>query len=218
MALVRRLLLIAISVQAFPQGPNGGCAEESELEQSTDVSLLQLNGVLKAIESVLDFPTDADGHPIHTPNGPRVAHMSHLPVQAAIPDQSASALLATRDESHEAVASVDENKDDPHLHTDPHADPAAPPPDPHAETPHTDAPVPGEAPQDAPTHSPGDPHHVLPGYENAHPADLSKEKYEYLDGLAAFAIGPGMFFLGLLAITTFGLFFYAYKNDPRVFC
>jgi hypothetical protein len=58
---------------------------------------------------------------------------------------------------------------------------------------------------------------VKEGYENAHPAELTKEKYIYLNTLAAFAIGPGIFFLGVLAVATLGLFVYAYKNDPRVF-
>ena len=39
-------------------------------------------GALQAIESALEPPAvDKDGHLIHTPNGPRVAHVSHLPVQ-----------------------------------------------------------------------------------------------------------------------------------------
>jgi len=73
--------------------------------------------------------------------------------------------------------------------------------------------------QESPTTPPPtfDEHRVKEGYENAHPAELTKEKYAYLNGLAAFAIGPGMFFLAALVIATFGLFVYAYKNDPRVF-
>ena len=43
-------------------------------------------GVLKAIESALELPgEEKDGHLIHTPNGPRVAHMSHLPVEEVPP-------------------------------------------------------------------------------------------------------------------------------------
>jgi hypothetical protein len=238
MALFRRLVLIPISVQAFSQGPapTDGCAEQCE-PSTAGVSLLQLNGMLKAIEDALDTAsTDQEGHLIHTPNGPRVAHMSHLPVQDSVPDPSAraqdsapdpSALVAveasSRDGSREASGALDLHADDPHA--DPHAvapaDPhTLPEAEPHREppaAPHSDVPAPaGQEPQSTSAPS-SEPPHLKEGYENAHPADLQKEKYAYLNGLAAFAIGPGMFFLGLLAVTTFGLFFYAYKNDPRIF-
>jgi len=207
---------------------------------------------LQAIESVLELPApDHDGHLIHTPNGPRVAHASHLPVEAAITDTSASALIDTSivghdDDGHEAHG-ADPHADDPHAHTDdphahtddphahaddPHAEPAAPvvpaapvepappAPAPHSEPespaapPHSDAPVAPGPPTQAPYGRDG---RVLPGYESAHPANLAEEKYAYLNGLAAFAIGPGIFFLGLLVVSTFGLFVYQFKNDPRVF-
>lgn len=223
MAVFRRLVLMGISIRAFSQGlaPTDGCAQQCE-PRTQDVSLLQLNGVLKAIESALDLPAaEQDGHLIHTPNGPRVAHMSHLPVQAVIPDQSALVEAAARDESRGVVEAVDLHTEDPHHDADPHAVPAPPPaPPPHAEpppAPHPPEPAePAEPaePHVAPTRAPAD---VKEGYENAHPAELTKEKYAYLNGLAAFAIGPGIFFLGLLVVTTFGLFVYAYKNDPRVF-
>lgn len=227
MALFRRLMLIPISVLAFSQGPapTDGCAEECE-PSTAGVSLLQLNGMLKAIEDALDTAsTDQEGHLIHTPNGPRVAHMSHLPVQASAPDPSALVAVeaSSRDGSRDASGPLDLHTDDPHA--DPHAvapaDPhTLPEADPHRErppAPHSDVPAPaGQEPQSTSAPSSAPPH-VLEGYENAHPADLQKEKYAYLNGLAAFAIGPGIFFLGLLAVTTFGLFFYAYKNDPRVF-
>jgi outer membrane biosynthesis protein TonB len=186
------------------------------------VSLLQLNGVLKAIESALDLPgAEQDGHLIHTPNGPRVAHMSHLPVQAATPDQSALVEAASRADSGDVAGAVDLHTEDPHHDVDPHAVPAPnPEPEPHPEPhpepqpapAHSEDPAPRQEPQATPT-APA----VKEGYENAHPAELTKEKYAYLNGLAAFAIGPGMFFLGVLVVTTFGLFVYAYKNDPRVF-
>jgi len=230
MAVFRRLVLIAISARAFSQGPapSEGCAERCE-PSTPDVSLLQLNGVLKAIESALDLPGEQqDGHLIHTPNGPRVAHMSHLPVEeAATPDQPALVEAATKaDGSRGAAEVVDLHTEDPHA--DPHAVPPAhpDPPAPHEDPPHRDPPPapphsdPAPAPPPAPaTPAPGEPHtaQIKEGYENAHPAELSKEKYAYLNGLAAFAIGPGIFFLALLVVTTFGLFFYAYKNDPRVF-
>merc|ERR1719191_494312 len=111
MALLRRLLLIAISAGAFSHSPaasaSPGCAEQCE-PSTPDVSLLQLNGVLKAIESALDLPGEQqDGHLIHTPNGPRVAHMSHLPVEeAAIPDQPALVEAATKADGSRGAAEV----------------------------------------------------------------------------------------------------------------
>jgi len=210
MATLQRLLLIAISVPACLQGASADSGSAECEPSSADVSLLQLNGALQAIESALEPPAvDKDGHLIHTPNGPRVAHVSHLPVQAAIQQPSTLLEAATRDNAHE-----EQPHDAPHA-DDPHAAPAAPvatpPPTPAGApaAPHSDAPV-------APTQTPAAPR-VLPGYENAHPADIAEEKYQYLNRLAAFAIGPGMFFLALLVVATFGLFVYAYKNDPRVF-
>lgn len=183
--------------------------------------------MLQAIESVLDLP-DQDGHAIHTPAGQRVAHVSHLPAQASIPDApTLVATAVTRDDGHDPhdphevpVPAV------PHA-DDPHADPAPVVPDAHEPAPAPqpapeDAPVPPRTPADAPapvtpTQIPSADRRVKEGFENAHPAMLNEEKYAYLNGLAAFAIGPGIFFLGVLVVGTFGLFIYQFKNDPRVF-
>jgi hypothetical protein len=222
MMVFRRLLLVAISVQASSQGsPPSFCAHECE-PSSAEVSLLQLNGMLQAIESALDLPAP-DGHAIHTPAAQRVAHASHLPVQASIPDAPTFVATAvTRDDghdghdSHEIPVPAAPHADDPHVAPDAHE--PAPVPQPAPER----SPVPPSTPSDVPapvtpTQIPSTDRRVKEGFENAHPAMLTDEKYAYLNELAAFAIGPGIFFLGLLVVGTFGLFIYAYKNDPRVF-
>jgi len=101
----------------------------------------------------------------------------------------------------------------PEAHSEPHAVPEAP--DAHSE-PHA-VPDSGAADDSSdekverPTRAPKE------GYEDAHPANWTSDKYIYLETVAQFCIGPGFVLMAILFFSILGLWWSTYRNNPRVF-
>jgi len=55
------------------------------------------------------------------------------------------------------------------------------------------------------------------GYEDAHPANWTSDKYVYLESVAQFCIGPGFVLITILFFSILGLWWSVYRNNPRVF-